>query len=220
MCSEVLFIAVLSVVPICTVLLQYVVFGRVTYLGLQIWPDGPYYVFLMIYFVSFVPLTLGLSLISDTILVIWFCIRRNHIARRRVMLKEIGIFLVHLFESILAGLVYILFCIGPDEAIISGQAVGYVISGQAEAIAFSILLAPLSLFPLCVFVYMKHILRIPPREDRREGNNRYDIQTAGGGLQTVPPSTRVSLPSDMAAHAPNFLSPSTAEPTDVTPLLN
>ena len=36
---------------------------------------------------------------------------------------------------------------------------------------------------------------------------------------TIPTSTRVSLPSDTAAHAPKFLSPSTAEPTDVTPLL-
>ena len=36
---------------------------------------------------------------------------------------------------------------------------------------------------------------------------------------TVPPSTRVSLPTDTVAHALNFLSPSTAEPTEVTPLL-
>ncbi len=38
---------------------------------------------------------------------------------------------------------------------------------------------------------------------------------------TVPPSTRVSLPTDTAAHAPNFLSPSTATPSsEVTPLLS
>ncbi len=37
---------------------------------------------------------------------------------------------------------------------------------------------------------------------------------------TNPPSTRVSLPTDTAAHAPNFLSPSTAEPSEVTPLIN
>ena len=36
---------------------------------------------------------------------------------------------------------------------------------------------------------------------------------------TAPPSTRVNLPSDTAEHAPNFLSPSTAEPTEVTVLL-
>ena len=37
---------------------------------------------------------------------------------------------------------------------------------------------------------------------------------------TNPSSTRVSLPTDTAEHAPNFLSPSTAEPSEVTPLIN
>ena len=37
---------------------------------------------------------------------------------------------------------------------------------------------------------------------------------------TNPPSTRVSLPTDTAEHAPNFLSPSTAEPSEVTPCTN
>ena len=37
---------------------------------------------------------------------------------------------------------------------------------------------------------------------------------------TNPPSTRVSLPTDTAEHAPNFLSPSTAEPSEVTLLVN
>ena len=50
--------------------------------------------------------------------------------------------------------------------------------------------------------------------------NRADIETAGPGLRTAPPSTRVSLPTDTADHAPNFLSPSTAEPSEVTPLIN
>ena len=39
-------------------------------------------------------------------------------------------------------------------------------------------------------------------------------------LHTNPPSTRVSLPTDTAEHAPNFLSPSTAEPSEVTLLIN
>ncbi len=37
---------------------------------------------------------------------------------------------------------------------------------------------------------------------------------------TNPPSTRVSLPTGTAEHAPNFLSPSTAEPSEVTLLIN
>ena len=79
-----------------------------------------------------------------------------------------------------------------------------------------LVLTLLALFPLCVFVYMR--CTFIRRDVRYVGNlNRRDLHTAG--LQTAPDSTRVSLPSDTAAHAPNILSPSTAEPTDVTPLL-
>ncbi len=39
-------------------------------------------------------------------------------------------------------------------------------------------------------------------------------------LHTNPPSTRVSLPTDTAEHAPNFLSPSTTDPSEVTLLVN
>ena len=45
-------------------------------------------------------------------------------------------------------------------------------------------------------------------------------QVFATNLHTNPPSTRVSLPTDTAEHAPNFLSPSTAEPSEVTLLMN
>ncbi len=45
-------------------------------------------------------------------------------------------------------------------------------------------------------------------------------QVPATNLHTNPPSTRVSLPADTAEHAPNFLSRSTAEPSEVTPLVN
>ena len=45
-------------------------------------------------------------------------------------------------------------------------------------------------------------------------------QVPATNRHTNPPSTRVSLPTDTAEHAPNFLSPSTAEPSEVTPLVN
>ncbi len=55
-------------------------------------------------------------------------------------------------------------------------------------------------------------------------NKRNSSVKVGGGdgsnVHTVPPSTRVSLPTDTAAHAPNFLSPSTAESSEVTSLLS
>ncbi len=37
---------------------------------------------------------------------------------------------------------------------------------------------------------------------------------------TNPPSTRVSLPTDTAEHAPNFISPSTSEPSEVYIYIN
>ncbi len=45
-------------------------------------------------------------------------------------------------------------------------------------------------------------------------------QVPATNRHTNPPSTRVSLPTDTAEHAPNFLSPSTAEPSEVTLLIN
>ncbi len=45
-------------------------------------------------------------------------------------------------------------------------------------------------------------------------------QVPATNRHTNPPSTRVSLPTDTAEHAPNFLSPSTAEPSEVTLLVN
>ena len=45
-------------------------------------------------------------------------------------------------------------------------------------------------------------------------------QVPATNRHTNPPSTRVSLPTDTAEHALNFLSPSTAGPSEVTPLVN
>ncbi len=46
------------------------------------------------------------------------------------------------------------------------------------------------------------------------------VATRAFNRHTNPPSTRVSLPTDTAEHAPNFLSPSTAESSEVTSLIN
>ncbi len=45
-------------------------------------------------------------------------------------------------------------------------------------------------------------------------------QVPATNRHTNPPSTRVSLPTDTGEHAPNFLSPSTSEPSEVTQLVN
>ena len=61
-------------------------------------------------------------------------------------------------------------------------------------------------------VLVLHVFARTQKKERKEVNEV--------DRPTVPPSTRVSLPSDTAAHAPNFLSPNTAEPTEVTSLVN
>ena len=143
-------------------------------------------------------------LYSVLALLVVFCNLSNRRRGRGTVLKEIVILVLHLLLTIVSGIVCV-FSI--TNKLFELQVVQ------------TVLLTLMSLFPLVVFVYMRCSFRTSPREDRRAGNlNRRDLQTAG--LRTAPPSTRVSLPSDTAAHAPNFLSPSTAEPTDVTPLLS
>ena len=139
------------------------------------------------------PAAVLLGFISTTVLLVWVCCRRRHIARRgAIILKEIGLFLVYLVVTIAA---FVVFCF---------QLFGHDIRERITLSIHVVALTLLSLFPLCVFVYMRYSF-CTPRENRQVGNlNRHD-QTAG--LQTAPPSTRVSLPSDTAAHAPNFLSP-------------
>ena len=159
-------------------------------------------------FVMIVPL--ALSFISDIVLIVWFCKVRRKIARRGTMYKELVLFGIHLLMAILATLLLSFFYfyfvhlpgLTPDE----------------KKIALMMVLALLTLFPFCVLVYMICSSRTSSRENRPAGIANRNLQTAG--LQTAPDSTRVSLPSDTAALALNFLSPSTAEPTDVTPLLN
>ncbi len=147
------------------------------------------------------PALLLISFIGNVVLTIWFCtLWRRQIARRRDVLKEIGIFFALFF--------FTLFVIGMD------------ISGYTPAIVITqiVISSFLSCFPLLVFGYMCYSFRSRTRHVRFA--NRADIETAGPGLRTAPPSTRVSLPTDTADHAPNFLSPSTAEPSEVTPLMN
>ena len=161
-------------------------------------------------FLLLVPLVL--SFISDIILITWFTEARRlrPIIRRGTMLKEYFLFFAHMLVTIMTTLMCIfqwLLTTSESESTI------LVVVGALMAQTL------LALFPLCMFAYLRYSLRTSPRESRQEVNvDRHDFQTAG--LQTAPPSTRVSLPSDTAEHAPNFLSPSTAEPTDVTPLLN
>ena len=151
------------------------------------------------------PALVVISFIGNVVLTIWFCtLWRRQIARRRDVLKEIGIFFALFF--------FTLFVFGLDVCNV------FFIITPPVVIAQIVMSSPLSCFPLLVFGYMCYSFRSRTRHVRFA--NRAGIETGGLGLRTAPPSTRVSLPTDTADHAPNFLSPSTAEPSEVTPLMN
>ena len=208
-CLEILFIVLVIVVPL---LIFAAIYGTELYVTFKLPIDNvdtlnkltsiTFYSF-CVGFVMVQPL--ALSFISDIVLIVWFCKVRRQIARRETMYKELVLFGIHLLVAILTTLLFIFFYYLPSQLIADGN-----------GFAVIFLIALLTLFPFCVHVYMICSSRTPGRENRPA--RIYNLQTAG--LQTAPPSTRVSLPTDTAAHAPNFLSPSTAEPTDVTPLLN
>ena len=175
------------------------IFGNITH----------YSSYVSLVMVVFCSSTLALSFISDIVLIVWFCKVRRKIARRGTIYKELVLFGIHQLVAILATLLLSFFYL---------YFVHLKLPRDLKTIAVMIVLALLTLFPFCVYVYMICSSRTPGRENRPAGIANRNLQTAG--LQTAPDSTRVSLPSDTAALALNFLSPSTAEPTDVTPLLN
>ncbi len=139
---------------------------------------------------------LMISLIGNIIILyIWFCtLRRRQITRRQteaaLVVSEIK------FLKFLKPLLLI--------------HVGYFISSPwFTPLGRTITATFISPLPLLFFGGLLYIFC-----------SRRNIETTPGpGLQTAPPSNRVSLPTDTAAHAPNFLSPSTNEPSEVTPLM-
>ncbi len=77
------------------------------------------------------------------------------------------------------------------------------------------ILAAIQIFPpvsfgVYILISLSSLQRRVPTKAQVPATNRH----------TNPPSTRVSLPTNTAKHAPNFLSPSTSGPSEVTPLIN
>ena len=137
-----------------------------------------------------------ISVIGNTSLIcIWFCRWRRQIAIKR---RATAILVQHEIKV----LKLLLFLIGY-----------FVLHSWLPALGQTIFETVMSLFPLLTFGCLCYSFC------SRTRHVSADIETAGPGLQTAPPSTRVSLPTDTAEHAPNFLSPSTNEPSEVTPLI-
>ena len=134
---------------------------------------------------------LVLSLMSIVVLIVWFCrLRKNEVLKNKTKLAckktmlIIGSLIIFLFICLLYPVIYYFIYTYSAPPLILVQAI-------IPGIFFAY---------ICASMYK-----------RQKKKSRIIAKTAH---PTAPPSTRVSLPSDTAAHAPNFLSPSTAGPTE------
>ena len=149
------------------------------------------------FFLPTLAVNILLGLICIVFLVVWFCM-----LIKRKLLKNKAKFVCTQISHILIVLVVLL--IGNTTYFYSD----YV---HFSLVIFSVLrtIAPVS-FGVYVLISLPHL-------QRRKVTTK--AQVFAVNRHTNPPSTRVSLPTDTAEHAPNFLSPSTAEPTEVTQLV-
>ena len=144
---------------------------------------------------------LVLNLVSVVTLSVWFCLlSKKKLLRNKLKLackKTIVIMSFFIINFLLFMLISLIFVISLPLASVYGLIAWVVFTTLQPAILPMILL-----MYVCRSVYKKR--------------NKPQVKSAGSPKTippTVPPSTRVSLPTDTAAHAPNFLSPSTVETT-------
>ena len=153
-----------------------------------------------------IAIDLILSVISLAVLAIWFCILkkkkllRNKIEEYKKMLLIVG------FLATFALLYWILSVVPKSQQ-------------RPDLLITFATLNPIvqSTLPLAFFVYA--CVKICNSQDRHRITEHPDIADMND-QSTAPTSSRVSLPTDTAEHAPNFLSPSTAEPSELSGLIN
>ena len=154
-----------------------------------------------------------LSVLCIGVLMIWLCWLRNRLilkAQMKTVVKEIGAWLGFLVVYCVVGIV-IEISNFTDNAIVKFIAfVSYPILHSSIPFLFFGYMCVIQ----CPCCNKKKLVPIKGRAFIKK-----NLLTDTNGLQTTPPSTRVSLPSDTAAHAPNFLSPIGEDSTEVSPLL-
>ena len=150
----------------------------------------------------FVYLPVGMDLLLSPVVIVvlvgWFCTlkRKKLMANRyKIVFKETSLFVGFLVTFVSFWLLSMAVAFVPNTPLHIASAALFPVSNTVLLLSF--------LVYMCVSIHQDV-------EERRIAND---------GLVTMPPSSRVSLPTDTAEHAPNFLSPSTAEPSEVTPLL-
>ena len=204
-CTEALFVTFLFGLPIL------VTIGQTVIVSMMNEPDIDRIIIFLL------PITPAfLSLVCIAFLIEWFCwLQIGQVVRVRMktLLKEIGLFTGLLLTTFLTWM-YASFAFHGF-----GQGLNTDNNNIIIATVFS---AFLGIIPLCLFVYMWLSFRSSTRQVRVAQNENCNlrINPLTTGLQTAPPSTRISLPSDTADHAPNFLSPSGDELSEITPLLH
>ena len=140
-------------------------------------------------------INLVLSLVSIVVMITWLCqIFKTKLLKSKLCRK--AALLVGLLATFLP--FWILY---PILAVVV-LAVSKTAVNATAAVFVAVLQG---IIPSIFFVYVcKRVCKKPKKEEM-------GAMKAMSALSTVPPSTRVSLPTDTALHAPNFLSPSTAE---------
>ena len=142
------------------------------------------------------------GLICTVLLVLWFYVLwKRRLLKNKVIFvcTQMGHILLVLVVCLIGNILLLLFFVSSSYDYDYGLAVTSV----------------MQIFPPISFgVY---ILMSIPSLQRRVTTK---AQVFATNRHTNPPSTRVSLPTDTAEHAPNFLSPSTAGPSEVTQLIN
>ena len=149
-----------------------------------------------------------ISFLSFVVFIAWFFkLRRKNFLRNKLnfVCKEIGLVLAFLMLFLLSWCIDAVLVISNNHITLNDT-----VDHLYDAI-FPLIHATTSL-PSIVYICVTIC-------QQRAAKKKEQVLQNKATSATNPPSTRVSLPSDTAAHAPNFLSPSTAELTDTTPLL-
>ena len=170
------------------------------------------YVFIELLAFELIPVLLDsfLSLVCICVLLVWLCwLRGRHLlkAQMKTVLKEVGAWLGFLVVYCVVGIVIEISNFTDNPLIKFVAFICYPLLHSSIPFLFFGYMC-VSLCPCCARKSVVH---------HRHKGKRSALHT--GGLKTTPPSTRVSLPSDTAEHAPNFLSPFEEDTTEVSPLL-
>ena len=171
------------------------------------------YVFIEVLIFHTIPVLLDsiVSLLCVCVLLMWLCWLRTKLylkARMKTVIKEIGAWLGFLVVYCLAEVLIELSDYTNNAVIKFVAFVSYPVLHTSVPVLFFIYLC-VNLCPCC----RKKLVHHEAVHRRPESTVQTDR------LQTTPKSSRISLPTDTVAHAPDFLSPIEEESAEVSPLL-